>query len=179
MSTTKILLKENEIIANEIIANARIAYSNGRTILSMLDKIGLKVDTVTDWSEIEAQFTKDFPKATLTFNLQALGIETEYREAEAFYLKHRYTLRFTHVTDEEIEGIKEANRVYATTEKQIEIVQIFERMVNDLNRLKELGAKIDENKTYLVSRVLNGYILQKPFVMIDKEQLYHTVINLK
>lgn len=53
MSTTKILLKENEIIANEIIANARIAYSNGRTILSMLDKIGLKVDTVTDWSEIE------------------------------------------------------------------------------------------------------------------------------
>lgn len=179
MNTTKILLKENEIFYNARIADEQKAYSNGRTILSMLDKLGLKVESLTDWAAIEQELIKDFPKAPLTFNLQANGIETEYREAEAFYLKHRYNLRFKQLTDEEIEGIKEANRVYATTEKQLEVVGIFERIVNDLNRLKELGAKIDENKTYLVSRVLHGYILQKPFIKVDKEHLYHTVINLK
>ena len=106
MNTTKILIKENTGASNEIITNERTAASNGKTLLSMLDKLGLTVDSVNDWGAIEAQFTKDYPKAPLTFNLQANGIETQYRDAEAFYLKHRHALRFEPLTDEQIQAIK-------------------------------------------------------------------------
>ena len=88
-NSNRILLKENENSYNEIIANEKIAYSNGKTLLSMLDKLGLTVSKVDSWQLIEQEFTKDYPKASLTFNLQANGIETEFRDAEAFYLKHR------------------------------------------------------------------------------------------
>lgn len=178
-NSKRILLKENANSYNEIIANAKNAYSNGKTLLSMLDKLGLTVDSVNEWGAIEVQFTKDYSKSPLAFNLQANGIETEYREAEAFYLKHRHALRFEPFTDEQIEEIKEAQRVYADKPKQIEAIELFNTVKDSLLKLKELGVSIDVNKTYLINRVLIGDERQKPALTLDPTALYHTIINLK
>lgn len=178
-NSNKILLHENANAYNEIIANAKNAYINGKTLLSMLDKLGLTVESVNDWAAIEQEFTKDYPKAPLTFNLQANGIETEYREAEAFYLKHRQRLSFEPITDEQIESIKESQRVYTTNEKQIEAVNLFNTIKDNLLKLKDLGVVLDLNKTYIVSKVLIGDHRESPALKIDPTALYHTVINLK
>lgn len=176
--STKILIKENTAAINEIIANERSAASNGRTILAMLDKLGLTLDTVSEWATIEQEFTKDYPKGTLLFNLQANGIETEYRDAEAFYLKNRHALRFTALTDAEIESIKESQRVYAAG-SQIQAIELFNTIKDSLLKLKELGVPVNLNKTYLVSKVLIGdERLQDP-LSIDPTTLYHDLINLK
>ena len=176
--STKIIIKENVAASNEIIANERSAANNGKTLLSMLDKLGLTLDTVSDWGAIEQEFTKDYPKASLTFNLQANGIETAYRNAEAFYLKNRHALRFTAVTDGEIESIKESQRVYAAG-SQIEAIELFTTIKDSLLKLKDLGVVLDLNKTYIVSKVLIGDHRESPALKIDPTALYHTVINLK
>lgn len=176
---TRILLNENIAASNEIIANAKNAYSNGITLLSMLDKLGLTVESVNDWAAIEQEFIKDYPKAPLTFNLQANGIETPYREAEAFYTKHRHALRFEPFTDEQIEATKENQRVYADRPNQIEAFELFNTVKDSLLRLQEIGVKIDVNKTYLINRVLIGDDRQKPALKIDPAAMYHTLVNLK
>ena len=176
--STKILIKENVAASNEIIANERSAANNGKTLLSMLDKLGLTLDTVSDWGAIEAQFTKDYPKAPLTFNLQANGIETQYRDAEAFYLKHRHALRFEPLTDEQIQAIKETQKVYAAG-SQIEAIELFNTVKDSLLRLKDLGVSMDLNKAYLINRVLIGDHRENPPLKIDPTALYHNLINLK
>ena len=179
MTTTKILLLENEIISDEIIQDARRAFSNGQVLISKLDKLGLTVESVNDWEAIELEFIKDFPKAPLTFNLQANGIETEFRDAEAFYVKHRHALRFEPITDEQIEEIKESQRVYADKPKQIEAIELFNTVKDSLLKLKDLGVVLDLNKTYLINRVLIGDDRESPALKVDPTALYHTVINLK
>jgi hypothetical protein len=179
MNTNRILLNENTAASNEIIANEMAAANNGKTLLSMLDKLGLTVESVNDWAAIEQEFKKDYPKAPLTFNLQANGIENEYREAEAFYTKHRHALRFEPFTDEQIEAIKENQRVYADQPNQIEAFELFNTVKDSLLRLQEIGVKIDLNKTYLVNRVLIGDERQKPALKIDPKAMYHTLVNLK
>lgn len=176
--STKILIKENVAASNEIIANERSAANNGKTLLSMLDKLGLTLDTVSDWGAIEQEFTKDYPKASLTFNLQANGIETAYRNAEAFYLKNRHALRFEPLTDGEIESIKESQRVYAAG-SQIEAIELFNKIKDSLLKLKELGVPMDLNKAYLINRVLIGDHRENPPLKIDPTALYHNLINLK
>lgn len=178
-NSNRILLKENEASSNEMIQNSKKAYSNGKTLLSMLDKLGLTVESVNDWAAIEQEFKKDYPKAPLTWNLQANGIETEYREAEDFYLKHRHALRFEPLTDAMIEEIKESQRVYADKPKQIEAIQLFDTIKDSLLRLKELGVPMDLNKTYLINRVLIGDHRENPPLKIDSTALYHNLINLK
>lgn len=178
-NSNKILLHENTNAYNELITNAKNAYSNGKTLLSMLDKLGLTVESVNDWAAIEQEFIKDYPKAPLTFNLQANGIETEYREAEAFYLKHRLQMSFEPLTDEQIENIKESQRVYTTNEKQIEAIELFTTIKDSLLKLKDLGVVLDLNKTYIVSKVLIGDHRESPALKVDPTALYHTVINLK
>ena len=178
-NSKRILLKENENSYNEIISNSKTAYSNGKTLLSMLDKLGLTVSKVDSWQLIEQEFTKDYPKASLTFNLQANGIETEFRDAEAFYLKHRLQMSFGPLTDEQIENIKESQRVYATTESQIKAIELFNTVKDSLLKLKDLGVPMDLNKTYLINRVLIGDHRENPPLKIDSTALYHNLINLK
>ena len=178
-NSKKILLSENANSYNEIIANAKKAYSNGITLLSMLDKLGLTVESVNDWQSIEQEFKKDYPRASLKFNIDANGITEQYGEAEAFYLKHRLQMSFEPLTDAMIEEIKESQRVYTTNEKQIEATELFTTIKDSLLRLQEIGVKIDVNKTYLVNRVLIGDERQKPALKIDTTALYHTIINLK
>jgi hypothetical protein len=176
---TRILLNENTAASNEIIANAKTAYSNGKSLILMLDKLGLTVSKVDSWQLIEQEFIKDYPKSPLTFNLQANGIETPYREAEAFYLKQRHALRFEPFTEEQIEAIKEEQRVYADQLNQIEAFELFSTVKDSLLRLKELGVSMDLNKTYLINRVLIGDDRQKPALKIDPKAMYHTLVNLK
>lgn len=178
-NSNKILLHENTNAYNELISNAKNAYSNGKTLLSMLAKLGLTVESVNDWAAIEQEFKKDYPKAPLTFNLQANGIETEYRETEAYYLKHRYQMRFAPLTPIEIEAIKEEQRVYATTESQIRAIELFNTIKDNLLELKDLGVVLDLNKTYLINRVLIGDDRLSPALTVEPKALYHTVINLK
>lgn len=178
-NSKRILLKENEASSNEMIQNSKKAYSNGKTLLSMLDKLGLKVESVNDWQSIEQHFMTPFPKAPLTFNLQAEGIETEFRETEAYYLKHRLQMSFEPVTESQILDIKESQRVYTTNEKQIEAIELFTTIKDSLLKLKDLGVVLDLNKTYIVSKVLIGDHRESPALKVDPTALYHTVINLK
>lgn len=178
-NSKRILLKENENSYKEIISNAKKAYSNGITLLSMLDKLGLTIDSVNDWQSIEQEFTKDYPKAPLTFNLQANGIESEYRDAEGFYQKNRLQMSFEPVTESQISDIKESQRVYTANEKQIEAIELFNTIKDSLLKLKDLGVVLDLNKTYIVSKVLIGDHRESPALKIDPTALYHTVINLK
>ena len=176
----KILLKENEIISDEIIQDARRAFSNGQTLLSMLAKLGLIVESVNDWTEqVEQHFMTPFPKAPLTFSLQAEGIETEYREVEAYYLKHRHALRFEPVTQIEIEQIRESQRIYTTNENQVRAIELFNTIKDSLLELKNMGVPMDLNKTYLINRILVGDERESPALKVDTTALYHTVINLK
>lgn len=178
-NSNKILLHENTNAYNELISNAKNAYSNGINLISKLDKLGLTVSKVENWEAIELEFKKDYPKATIQFNIDANGITEQYREAEAFYLKHRLQMSFEPLTDAEIESIKESKRVYTTNVKQIEVIELFDTIKESLLRLKDLGIDINVNKTYLVNRVLIGDDRQKPFLTIDPKALYQTVINLK
>ena len=178
-NSKRILLKENANSYNEIIANKKQDFANGQMLIKMLAKIGLAVENVNDWGAIEQHFMTEFPKANLTFNLQANSIESEYREAEAFHLKHRQRLSFEPITDEQIESIKESQRVYATTESQIKAIELFNTVKDSLLKLKDLGVVLDLNKTYIVSKVLIGDHRESPALKVDPTALYHTVINLK
>ena len=178
-NSNKILLHENTNAYNELISNAKNAYSNGINIISKLDKLGLTVSKVENWEAIELEFKKDYPKATIQFNIDANGITEQYREAEAFYLKHRLQMTFEPITDEQIDSIKESQRVYTTNEKQIEAIELFTTIKDSLLKLKDLGVVLDLNKTYIVSKVLIGDHRESPALKIDPTALYHTVINLK
>ena len=176
----KILLKENEIISDEIIQNARIAYSNRQVLISKLNNLGLTVNSVTDWTEqVENHFKQGFSNAPIKFNIDALGITDQYLEVEAFYLKNQYQMRFVPVTDEQIEEIKESQRVYATTESQIEAIELFNTIKDNLLKLKDLGVVLDLNKTYLISRVLIGDDRLSPALTVEPTALCQTVLNLK
>ena len=168
----KILLKENEIISDEIIQNARIAYSNGQVLISKLNKLGLTVSKVENWEVIELEFKKDYPKATIQFNIDANGITEQYREAEAFYLKHRLQMSFEPFTQIEIEQIRESQMIYTTNENQVIAIELF-------NTIKDSLLVLDLNKTYIVSKVLIGDNRESPALKLDTTALYHTVINLK
>ena len=178
-NSKRILLKENANSYNEIIANKKQDFANGQILIKMLAKIGLTVENVNDWGAIEQHFMTPFPKAPLTFNLQAEGIETEFRETEAYYLKHRLQMSFEPVTESQISDIKESQRVYTTNEKQIEAIELFTTIKDSLLKLKDLGVVLDLNKTYIVSKVLIGDHRESPALKIDPTALYHTVINLK
>lgn len=174
----KILITENTAASNEIIANEKAAANNGKTLLSMLDKLGLTVDSVNGWATIEQEFRKDYPKADLNFNLRANGLETEYRDAEAFYLKNRHTLRFTAVTDGEIESIKESQRVYATG-NQIKVHALINEITDKLNNLQSLGVDINQDKVYLLNRVFEGDPRATPKIKVNSTNLTSLLINLK
>lgn len=175
----RILLLENEVISNEIIANGKQNYQNGRTLITMLDKLGLTVSKVENWQQIEQHFMTDYPKASLLFNLQANNIESEYKEAEAFYLKHRLSIIFEQITESEIENIKEKQRLYADRPNQIEAIELLNTVNKNLTRLIELGVRIDVNAVHLVSPILAGDMRTKPPLKINQRYLVGAIRDLK
>lgn len=175
----KILLKENEVIYNEVIYNEKQQFENGKTLLRLLAKIGIVKTELTNWSEIESLVSVDYPKATIQFNIDANGITEQYREAEAFYLKHYQRLSFEPITPEQIEAIKEKHRIYATTEEQLEAYALINTVVDSLNRLIDLGIDINVNKTYLVNRSIDGDLREKPPLKVNQSHLTETLMYLK
>lgn len=178
-NSKRILLKENANSYNEIIANKKQDFANGQILIKMLAKLGLTVSKVENWEAIELEFKKDYPKANIQFNIDANGITEQYREAEAFYLKHRLQMSFEPITESQISDIKESQRVYTTNEKQIEAIELFNTIKDSLLKLKDLGVVLDLNKTYIVSKVLIGDHRESPALKVEPTALYHSVINLK
>ncbi|HSD06969.1 hypothetical protein [Flavobacterium sp.] len=175
----RILLKENEAVSNELIQLENLKFNNGKRLISMLAGIGLNISKVDNWQAIEQEFMKDYPKANLLFNLQANGIESEYKEAEAFYLKNRYVMTFEAVTPEQIEDIKEKCRVYADQANQIEAHDLINTVVDSLNRLDQLDFKMDLGIIYQISRVFYADTRVKPPLKVDQKSLVSTLVNLK
>ena len=151
--TKRILLKENESRANVEIKEYSDAYEKGKRLLAMLKNLGYEVQRVDNWETVEQHFTKDYPKATLSFNLNANGIEAEYLAAKDFH--HRGGLSFEALTVDKQEAIREKNRIYAETDKQIEAYNLMHRITDDLNKLESLGVKMVYSQSYLIDKVFS------------------------
>lgn len=141
----RILLQENENVANSMIATHQRKQNNAQSILSILKEIGLSLESFGSWErEVEQHFRTQYPKASLDFCLDAAGIKEPYRIAESFYLANKNDLSFEQLTDEGKEEIRESYRKYAETENQIEAYNLAHSIVKDLNRLQELGIRVNQ-----------------------------------
>lgn len=176
----KILLKENEVAYNQLLSYEISKYDNGKTLLAMLAKIGLNLSSVENWESIEQEFKKDYPKANLTFNLQANGIEQEYKEAEAYYLKHRQAMTFEPLTEDQQEAIREQYRLYATTPQQIEAHGLINSIVDNFNRLYELGVNsMDGAQIRNIDRVFAFSHIDKVKFQIQPDALTKIIQAIK
>lgn len=178
MKNNRILLSENEVAATELIQYHQLKAANGKTLLSKLDKMGLTFECVDNWDQVIEALTKDYPNAKLLFNLQAAGIEDQYNEAEAFYQKNYSVLSFEPLTDQQIEAIKESSRVYADQPNQIEAYNLFQSIVNNAKRLKELGVRMELEELYKVNICLQGGNRYQELSLSQKE-LTATLMKLK
>lgn len=176
---SKILLKENKAAIAETLANQNTGYANGSILLQKLKNIGLELKSVSDWQKVEQHFKAQFPNATLDFNLEAQGISTPYYEAKEIFDRNRYLIRFNPVTDAEIEQIKEKYRVYTSTPKQVEVHNLVHGIIDNLNRLKELGINIDVSKAYLINPAFDGDWRDTPPMKVNTRELNSQIINLK
>ncbi|TDE02726.1 hypothetical protein [Flavobacterium sandaracinum] len=178
MNTKKILLAENQVVTNELITFQINRHQNGKTLLSKLAKIGYVASSIESWESIETHFKQPFPQANLTFNLQTEGIEKEYRDAEAFYLKNRYHLRFDPVTELEQETIREQNRLYTSNDIQIEAYALILQTVENFNRLGKLGMRINWGATHTINSVFVSDKLNLT-MEANKKHLIDIVSSLK
>ncbi|RTY97603.1 hypothetical protein EKM02_13440 [Flavobacterium sp. RSP49] len=144
----RILLKENENLAQSIIELEQNQATNWGKVDNLLNECGLNVQNITSWTDIDSLLLKDFqfPKATIEFNLDALGIRTQYEQAKKIYYDNlRGTQYAIEVTAERIEEIKEEQRVYVTNQNQIDVIAYAEKLVESVNKLNSLGIRIDVN----------------------------------
>jgi len=152
--STRILLETNEKLVKQITADSENSYSKGLQLLKMLSQLGYEAESIESWAKVEQHFIQDYPKATLTFNLQANGVnETLYLEAKAFH--HAGGLSFTALTDLEKETIAEKHRVHAETADQIEVFNLIEATIANFNRLDQLNVKMSFSELYATSRIFS------------------------
>ncbi|SHL02933.1 hypothetical protein [Flavobacterium xanthum] len=141
----RILLQENENVANSVIAAHQRKENNSQRILTILKEIGLSLESFENWErEVEQHFRTQYPKASLDFCLDAAGIKEPYRQAESLYKEHYNDLSFEKLNDEGKEAIRESYRQYAETENQIEAYNLAHSIVKDLNQLQELGIRVNQ-----------------------------------
>lgn len=132
----KTLLTYNEKAAEAAINQKQLGYKKGMQLLAGLAKLGLELDSLNDWeTDVVPYFKTDFQNSTLDFNLDSRGIKDEFRALEVFYNKNRGGLTFVAPTADELEAIREKYRFYAN-EKQVQALEVVERIKNDLNSLK-------------------------------------------
>ncbi|MDI5899643.1 hypothetical protein, partial [Flavobacterium yafengii] len=144
----RILLQENENLAQSIIELEQNQATNWKKVDTLLNECGLNVQDISSWTDIDNLLLKDFqfPKATIEFNLDALGIRTQYEQAKKIYYDNlRGTQYDIEVTAERIEEIKEKKRVYATTQNQVDTINIVRSIVESVNKLNSFGIRIDVN----------------------------------
>jgi hypothetical protein len=145
----------------------------------MLSQLGYEAESIESWAEVEQHFMQDYPKATLTFNLQANGVdETAYLEAKAFH--HAGDLSFTALTDPEKETIAETHRVYAETADQIEVFNLIQTTIANFNRLEQLNVKMAFSELYSTSRIFS-YDRSRPGerMVANKDYLNNAITSIK
>lgn len=175
----KILLKENELSYNEMIKAENQKINNGKTLLANLAKLGLNLSSVENWQIVESHFLQPFPKANLTFNLHAAGIEKEYRDLEAFYLKNSYNLRFDPITEEEQETIREQHRIYANSPQQLKAHSLIHSIVDNFNELQKLGVSLNGAGIREVHRVFVYSLLDEDKFQIRPDALINIIQSIK
>jgi hypothetical protein len=175
----KHLIKENQLLSTAIIKERNQHFANGQILLQKLNELGLELTKLDSWNQVDEFVKTAYPKAAISFCLEAQGITEPYNEAKKYYDSKLGQLAYTPLTDAAAEQIKESNRVYATTQKELEVVQLFNSVKNNLLRLQELGIRIDVNKAYLLNRTLSGFDRGTPAIKIDEDALYHNIINLR
>ena len=185
MNTTfnKILLSQNDFLINEAIKHEAEKLQTLNRLPAFLKPFGLDAGEVKElsWNEID-NLIKDtflFPKATEEHNLNCLGLAKEFHDLKEFHRLNNWAFDAKILAQEDKDAIIEKYRIYTSNENQNEAVEIFERIVKDLNRLKELNVPIDIDKTYLVSRVLIGSYGGNPPLKVEPKALYDNVIKLK
>jgi hypothetical protein len=176
----RILLQENENVAQSVIDLEQNHATNWKKVGNLLNECGLNVQDIDNWTEIEALLSKDFqfPKATIEFNLDALGIRTQYEQAKELYEKKLKGIRYNiEVTPERIEEIKEEYRVYATTQNQIDAINTARSIVESVNKLNELGIRVT-----IESILQSCYIFSsegRSKLTINERNLFADVIGIK
>ena len=185
METTfnKILLSQNDFLINEAIKHEAEKLQTLNRLPAFLKPFGLDAGEVKklSWNDID-NLIKDtflFPKATEEHNLNCMGLTKSYADLKEFHRLNNWAFDAKVLTQEDKDAIIEKYRIYTSNENQNEAVEIFERIVKDLNRLKELNVPIDIDKTYLVSRVLIGSYGGNPPLKVEPKALYDNVIKLK
>ena len=185
MNTTfnKILLSQNDFLINEAIKHEAEKLQTLNRLPAFLKPFGLDAGEVKklSWNAID-NLIKDtflFPKATEEHNLNCLGLAKEFHDLKEFHRLNNWAFDAKILAQEDKDAIIEKYRIYTSNENQNEAVEIFERIVKDLNRLKELNVPIDIDKTYLVSRVLIGSYGGNPPLKVEPKALYDNVIKLK
>ena len=179
----KILLSQNDFLINEAIKHEAEKLQTLNRLPAFLKPFGLDAGEVKklSWNDID-NLIKDtflFPKATEEHNLNCMGLTKSYADLKEFHRLNNWAFDAKILAQEDKDAIIEKYRIYTSNENQNEAVEIFERIVKDLNRLKELNVPIDIDKTYLVSRVLIGSYGGNPPLKVEPKALYDNVIKLK
>ena len=179
----KILLSQNDFLINEAIKHEAEKLQTLNRLPAFLKPFGLDAGEVKklSWNDID-NLIKDtflFPNATEEHNLNCMGLTKSYADLKEFHRLNNWAFDAKILAQEDKDAIIEKYRIYTSNENQNEAVEIFERIVKDLNRLKELNVPIDIDKTYLVSRVLIGSYGGNPPLKVEPKALYDNVIKLK
>ncbi|MBF4519482.1 hypothetical protein IRZ71_24320 [Flavobacterium sp. ANB] len=178
-NTERILVKFNNAVYDELIQYEKLKYNNGLKMLDMLRRLGLDLHEVDNWEAVEQHFKTDYPNATLSFNLQANGIDDDYKIAEAFYFKNQSLLAYKPLTEIRTEAIREESSTYAERPEQLEIYELVHKIVTDLNRLSKLGLNLNAGEIYTLNRVFNGNSRNTLPFEVHETTLASVLINLK
>lgn len=184
METTfnKILLSQNDFLINEAIKHEAEKLQTLNRLPAFLKPFGLDAGEVKklSWNEID-NLIKDtflFPKATEEHNLNCLGLTKSYADLKEYYRLNTWCFAAKILTQVDKDAIIEKYRIYSTNDNQNEVHSLVTSIVDNLNRLKELGITIDAGKLYTVSRVFDGDNRETPAVFVHQENLMDTLIKL-
>ena len=170
MKTEKILIAENEAVYNELIQYEQLKRANGKTLISMLKGLAIDLNKVNDWkTDVEQPLSKQFPKASIAFNVQSSGIENEFNSAKNFFEKNQSLISFEQFTDEDIENIKESSRIFIEDPSQIEVYTLFHTILNSAKRLKELNVKMELEELRLVNVCFYGGNRYQELILSPRE----------
>lgn len=184
MNTTfnKILLSQNDFLINEAIKHEAEKLQTLNRLPAFLKPFGLDAGEVKklSWNAL-ADKIKDtflFPKATEEHNLNCLGLAKEFHDLKEYYRLNTWCFDAKILTQKDKDAIVEKYRIYSTNDNQNEVHSLVTSIVDNLNRLKELGITIDAGKLYTVSRIFDGDNRETPAVFVHQENLMNTLIKL-
>lgn len=135
----RILLNENELVAESLIEMAKRQYGNWNKLNEALIVMKLDAKEIQGIDKLDEKIKENFqfPNASKEFNLEALGYVKSYEKAVKILKANDWSRE--EPTPKKIEAIKEKSRIYTTSDKQIEAYELGQRMVADMIKAKELG----------------------------------------